>query len=446
MIELPSYVKTFMKDFRDSTYQIYLVGGAVRHLLLGDEVKNWDFATSAKPEEIIKLFPHSFYNNHFGTVGIPLEINGGTEVFEVTTFRKESGYSNVRHPDTVEWADNIKDDLGRRDFTINAIAFDGEKLTDPYGGQDDIKKRIIKAVGEPDIRFAEDALRLMRAVRQASQLGFEIEPKTHLSIQKNAHLIDNISGERVRDEFFKILLSKHPAEGILILKETHLLDHIIPEIVQCFKVDQISPERHHIYDVGTHLIESLRNCDSTDPITLFATLLHDIGKAKTYRKDEKTAIITFYNHEVVGAHIASEIADRFKLSKKDKEKLLLLIRHHQFTVSEEQSDKAIRRFIRQVGLEYIDDMLALRTADRLGSGAKETSWRTELFKKRILEVQDVPFAITDLKINGADVMKALGLKPGPKVGEILKTLFEEVDDGKLPNEREKLLSRIEQLK
>lgn len=446
MLQLPDTIKIFMKTFRDSNYEIYLVGGTVRGLLMKASVTDWDFTTNAKPEEIRKLFPHSFYNNTFGTVGIPTEMDGTQEVFEVTTYRKETGYSNARHPDQVTWSDSVTDDLARRDFTINAIAYDGQNMIDPYSGQIDIDKKIIRAVGDPDIRFAEDALRLMRAIRQAAQLGFEIEEKTLASIQKNAENITQISGERIRDEFFKLLMSPHPADGVYLLKSTGILRHILPEVEKNFDIDQKSPERHHIYDVGTHLVESLRHCPSIDVITRFATLIHDIGKAETFRKDPKTEIITFYNHEVVGEQMAAVIADRLKLSKEQKKKLVLLVRHHQFTVSEEQTDKAIRRFIRQIGVENIDDMLALRTGDRLGSGSKESSWRTELFKKRIVDVQNVPFTVHDLKITGHDVMEVLGIPPGPKIGDIMDRIFEEVDDEKLPNEREALLSRLTEIK
>jgi putative nucleotidyltransferase with HDIG domain len=435
-----------MKQFEAAGFKIYIVGGTVRGLLMKRTVQDWDFTTNAKPEEIMNLFPDSFYENTFGTVGIPEEIDGEKVVFEVTTFRKESGYSNTRHPDKVEWADNVEEDLARRDFTMNAIAFDGTEYVDPYEGKKDIEAKIIRAVGDPDVRFSEDALRLMRAIRQSSQLQFHIEGKTLESIKKNAQLIKHISWERIREEFFKMLESDFPAEGVYLLKDVGILEIILPEVTACFEIDQVSPERHHIYDVGTHSIESLRHCSSKDPITRFATLIHDIGKKETYRKDEKTGIITFYNHEVVGAQQAEQIAERFKLSNKQKEKLVNLVRLHQFTVSEEQSDKAIRRFIREVGVENIDEMLALRTGDRLGSGSSETSWRTELFKKRIEEVQVVPFSIKDLKINGNDVMKELGIKPGPEIGKFLETIFEEVDEGKLQNERELLIERLKNFK
>lgn len=446
MLQLPDFVTAFMNRFIAEEYKIYIVGGTVRGLLMQHEVKDWDFTTTAHPDDILRLFSNSFYNNIFGTVGIPIEYNGESFVFQVTTHRKESEYHNVRHPNIVEWAQTVEEDLARRDFTINAIAYDGKKIIDPYNGQKDIHMKIIRAVGDPEIRFNEDALRLLRAIRQASQLGFDIESKTFASIKKNAKQITQISWERIREEFFKLLISHNAVDGIFLLRNSKLLPYILPEVEDCFGVDQVSPERHHIYDVGTHLVESLRHCSSNDAITRFATLIHDIGKKETYHKDKETGMITFYNHEVIGAKKASEIADRFKLSKDEKNKLVTLVCHHQFTVSESQSDKAIRRFIRQIGEENIGDMLALRTGDRLGSGAKETSWRTELFKKRLIEVQQIPFSVHDLKIRGYDVMEKLKIKPGPHVGKILNILFQEVDDGKLINERKALFERLKSLK
>ena len=439
-----------MKIFQDAGFRIYVVGGTVRGLLMKHDVSDWDFTTSATPEEIIKLFPHSFYNNSFGTVGIPIKEDGAELVLEVTTHRKEGDYSNARHPDKVEWAEKVEDDLARRDFTINAIALRQAQgkldITDPYGGQEDIEKKVIRAVGDANIRFQEDALRLMRAIRQATQLGFTIESETMASLQTHAKLIVGISGERIQAELFKLITSNNAADGILLMKEAGLLQYVLPEVEHCFGVEQKSPERHHIYDVGTHLVESLRHCPSADVITRLATLIHDTGKKETQKIDPETKIITFYNHEVVGEQQAKEIATRLRLSKKDTQKLVILVRHHQFTVSEEQSDKALRRFIRQIGVENIDDMLALRTGDRLGSGAKETSWRTELFKKRLIEVQNVPFSVHDLKITGNDVMEYLNIKPGPQIGKIMNALFEMVDDGKVKNEKDALLEKLREIK
>ena len=442
MLPLPQSITDFLNIFKKNKYQVYVVGGAIRELLLGHTIDNWDFATNATPDEILKLFPEGFYNNKYGTVTI-LTAN---ILFEITPFRKESDYADFRHPEKIEWARTIVEDLARRDFTINAIAYDGEKIIDPYHGQEHLNKKLITAVGDPDKRFKEDALRLMRAVRFASELGFLIEDKTRQSIQKNATLITKISWERIRDELFKILTSPNPSEGILFLRNTGLLTFILPELDVCFIIPQKSPKRHHIYDVGTHLIMSLKHCPAKDIITRLATLLHDIGKAKTFRRDEKTELITFYNHEVVGTTLVTKISDRLKLSKIQKHKLIMLVKYHQFSVTELQTDKAIRRFIRNVGKDYLMDMLDLRYADRVGSGAKPTSWRFELFKKRLIEVQKEPFMITDLKINGNDVMEILGIKPGKKVGEILKSIFNDVEEGRVKNERDDLLKKIEDFK
>ena len=442
MLQLPNYITEILNTFKKKKYQIFVVGGAVRDLLLENNVENWDFTTDATPEEILKIYPDGFYNNKFGTVGISKEIEGRSLLFELTTFRKESDYKDARHPQHISWVKTVEEDLARRDFTINAIAYDGQKIIDPYDGQKHLKEKLIVAVGDPNKRFTEDALRLMRAIRFSSELGFLIEDQTRLSIQKNASLITKISWERIRDELFKILTSDHPSEGILFMRSTGLLTFILPELDICFIIPQKSPERHHIYDVGTHLVMSLKNCPSKDTITRLAALLHDVGKTKTFYKDEKNGLITFYNHEVVGTKMAEEIANRLRLSNDQKKKFITLVKYHQFTVTETQTDKAVRRFIREVGKEFIQDMLDVRTADRTGSGATPTSWRLELFKKRLIEVQKKPFSVTDLKISGNDVMKTLNIKPGPKVGEVLKKLFDKVVDGKLKNEKDVLIKEI----
>ena len=446
MLPLPDDVKKFMSVFERNDFQIYVVGGAVRDLLLGKKAEslddNWDFTTNATPEEILKLFPKGYYNNTYGTVGVAQKESGEKRIFEVTTFRKEAEYEDHRHPKKITWAKTVNEDLARRDLTINAMAYDGKSLIDLFDGQKHLKEKIISTVGNPDKRFAEDALRLIRTIRFASQLGFMIDEKTKNSIQKNSSLISKVSWERIRDEFIKILASDYPSEGIIFLHTTGLLVHILPELDICFVIPQKSPKRHHVFDVGTHAIMSLKHCPSKDPITRFATLIHDIGKVKTFRKDEKTRLITFYNHEVVGTKLTEKIADRFKLTNKQREKLVQLVKYHQFTVSEVITDKAVRRFIRDIGKEYLQDMLDLRVGDRIGSGAKPTSWRLELFKKRLIEVQKEPFKITDLKINGNDVMKVLKIKPGPQVGKILKSLFDLVVNSKLKNDRKTLLDKL----
>jgi putative nucleotidyltransferase with HDIG domain len=444
-IILPEFVKGFMKAFIEKNFQIYVVGGAVRDLLLGKKIKNWDFTTNATPEQILELFPNSIYNNDYGTVLTPIKINKINWVFETTPYRKESKYIDNRHPEKIEWTDRIEDDLARRDFTINAMATDGKDIVDLYNGKEDLENKIIKSVGDPDKRFLEDGLRLMRAVRIATQLQFSIDGKTKESILKNSQLLENISKERVRDELFKILESDFPAEGIFLLRDSGLLKYVLPEVFLGFSIPQVSPKRHHIYDVGTHMVMSLKYCRSKNVIVRLAALLHDIGKVPTFHKDEDTQLITFYNHEIEGGKMSLKIANDLRLSNEQKDKLFKLVRFHQFTVTEVQTDKAVRRFINNVGKENLDDILLLREADRIGSGAKITSWRTELFKKRLDEVQKQPFKISDLKIDGNEVMKILDIKPGRIVGEILNKIFDSVVDKKIKNTRKELLSFLKKL-
>jgi len=440
--KLPPEVWEIFRKFKKEGLEIYLVGGAVRDLLLGKEIYDLDFATIAHPEEIQKILPDSFYDNVFGTVALTMGEPKNKEKYEITTFRSERGYSDKRRPDKVFWGNSLEEDLKRRDFTVNAMAVSPQlELVDPFLGQEDLKKRIIRAVGNPDKRFSEDALRMMRAVRLAVQLGFTIEPKTFATIQKNEALLKYISGERIRDELFKILASDYPNEGITLLLTSGLLRYILPELIAGYDVAQA---KHHIYDVWTHSLLSLKNVPSQDPLVRLATLIHDIGKPATAKGEGEAR--TFYNHEVVGAKLAKKIAERLRLSKRDGERLTTLVRRHQFSVDERQTDSAIRRFLRHVGKENLEDMLALRTGDRLGGGARETSWRLEKFKERLIEVQKQPFSVTDLKINGNDVMETLNLKPSPEVGQILNQIFKEVVEKKIENERKTLLNRLKETK
>ncbi|MBI4028767.1 MAG: HD domain-containing protein [Candidatus Blackburnbacteria bacterium] len=443
-INFPPFVKKILHTFERSGFQIYIVGGVVRDIILNRKTNDWDFTTDATPEKILELFPEGFYNNQFGTVGILPE--GEEKPYEITTYRTEHGYSDKRRPDSVAWGKDLEEDLSRRDFTINAMALSADKtIVDPFGGQEDIKKKLIRAVGNPVDRFSEDALRMMRAIRIAAELGFTIEDNTFQAIKMHSESIKHISWERIRDELFKILKSDFPDQGIMMLHAAGLLDYILPELVAGIGVEQKSPERHHIFDVYTHCLNALKNCPSKDTLVRLATLLHDVGKVQT-RKVTKSGVVTFYNHEIIGSRQVKEIADRLRLSKKQKDKLWILVRWHQFSVDDKQTDSALRRFIKNVGVENLQDMLDLRVGDRLGGGVQETSWRLEKFKKRLEEVQHQPFSVKDLKVNGRDVMEILKIPSGPKVGQILQKLFEEVEEDQTKNEREYLLERTKQLK
>jgi putative nucleotidyltransferase with HDIG domain len=447
---LQKFVYPVYQKIKESGYEIYLVGGCMRDILMKRPITDWDLTTKATPEEIQKLFPESFYENEFGTVGIPIE-NG---MIEITTYRKDLEYKDFRHPTSVEWGKNLTEDLERRDFTINAIAAEIIKIEptiefniiDPFNGQEDILKKEIKAVGDPEKRFTEDALRLMRAIRFATQLNFSIEANTWNALLKNAYLLEHISKERIRDELFKILSSDRYYEGIQLLDEAGMLGIIFPQLMKGKGISQERPGRHHKTDVFTHNMLSLKETPSIDPLVRLATLLHDVGKPYVQSFDEEGLVI-FYNHEVAGAKIASEIADSLRLSKKQKEKMYTLIRWHMFPVSENLSDSAIRRFIRRVGVENVKDMIDLRIGDRLGGGTQTAeSWRLKKFKERLEEQLNPPFSLNDMVVDGSDVMKELNIKPGPKVGRILNKLFEEVDEDLEKNDREYLLKRIQKIK
>jgi tRNA nucleotidyltransferase (CCA-adding enzyme) len=464
---IPEEIRKIIKKFSEKGYELYLVGGSVRNILLEKSVKDWDFTTNATPEQIQELFPNSFYDNKFGTVGIPAKNIDNSEhnhVVEVTTFRTERGYTDKRHPEIVEWGKTIDEDLARRDFTMNAIALkinhskqpsplEGEgkgegdyEIVDSYGGRKDIEQKVIRAVGDPEKRFKEDALRLMRAIRFSTQLGFSIEPRTLAAISEDAPLLAHISQERIRDELIKILASDYPYEGIMLLKNTGLLDHILPELSEGIGVSQERPGRHHKDDVFTHNLLSLKHTPSTDPIVRFAALIHDVAKPRVAANDPEGYVI-FHNHEIEGAKMAYEISVRLRLSKKDRQKVVTLVRWHMFTVDEHTTDASVRRFIRRIGVDNIRDMIDLRIGDRLGSGtATAESWRLKLFKKRIEEqLAPAPFSINDLAIDGNDIMKELDIKPSRKVGEILQKIFEEVDEDLSKNNKEFLLTRVKEL-
>lgn len=443
-LDLPDFVLDIIDKFEKKDFEIYVVGGAVRDLLQKREVDDWDFTTNATPKQIIKLLPKSFYDNKFGTVGLSLDASPNP--LEITTFRTEHGYSDARRPDKVKWGKTLEDDVKRRDFTVNAMALKRKKknlyeLVDHFEGQKDLDNKLIRTVGDADKRFSEDALRMMRAIRIAAEMGFIIEKDTLKAIKKNSALINKITKERIAAELLKTLASPNAYQGTVMLRESKLLEQIIPEFEKTFGVEQKSPGRHHIHDVGTHSMLSLKNCKSTDPIVRLATLIHDIGKPQTYKKLD-SGVITFYNHEVISARIAKKLAHRLRFSNKQQDKLWKLVRWHQFSVDEKQTDKALRRFIKRVGVENVTDMLDLRVGDRLGGGARETSWRLEEYKKRLIEVQKQPFTIHDLKVTGHDVMKTLKIKPGPEIGEILNSLFEKVVDKKIPNEKKALLNQL----
>ncbi|MCS7200880.1 MAG: CCA tRNA nucleotidyltransferase, partial [Patescibacteria group bacterium] len=357
---LPSPVLSTLKKISAKGFQAYLVGGCVRDLILQKKPKDWDISTNAKPEEILGIFRgNAFYENRFGTVGIKTNSEDESlKVIEVTTFRIEGKYSDFRRPDEVIFTNDIKEDLKRRDFTINSLAIDDEgNVIDIFGGLEDISKRKIRAVGNPQERFREDALRMLRAIRFSCELNFEIEEKTFKAIQKLSDLIQYISNERIRDELIKILMSTRAIEGIELLRKSNLLKEILPELDRTYNVSQ---NKHHKYDVYTHSLKSLAYAvEHNFPLYLrLAVLFHDIGKPLTKQGDGPDS--TFYMHEIVGTKITKRILERLRFPKDIVKKVTHLIQHHMFYLEiDKVTLSAVRRFIRRVGEENLDDLFKL---------------------------------------------------------------------------------------
>ncbi len=446
-MQIPNYIKEVADKLNQSNFELYIVGGCVRDLLMGKTPTDWDLTTNARPEQILKIFPDSKYENNFGTVLLKEKEDDKTKaVYEITTYRSEQGYNDRRHPDKVVFEDNIEEDLKRRDFTINAMAikvdknFNGKsiEIVDLFGGQKDIGKKIIRAVGEPIDRFKEDALRMIRAIRFGAQLNFKIEPKTERAIVKMASSIRFIANERIRDELIKILSSDNAYWGMKLLHKTKLLRYIIPELEDAFGVAQ---SRHHIYTVFDHCFYALKYCPSKEWQVRLASLLHDIGKPKT-RKIIK-GIATFYNHEYVGAKMTFRIMKRLKFSKADTDRVVNLVRNHMFYYNVgEVSEASVRRLIKKTGKENLKDLIDVRIADRLGSGLKKAvPYKLRHLQYMMEKVQNDPVSVKMLKVNGEDLMKTLKIKPGPKIGAILDVLLAEVIEDPTLNDKEKLLAR-----
>jgi tRNA nucleotidyltransferase (CCA-adding enzyme) len=447
-LSIPKEVGEVSQKLVEAGYENYLVGGCVRDLILGRTPKDWDITTIATPEQIVALFPHTFYENTFGTVGV---VNDDTEneklkLVEVTPYRLESGYSDSRHPDKVEWGTKVEEDLARRDFTINALAYNlqTEELIDLYKGEEDLKNKLIRTVGKPDERFQEDALRMFRALRFASELGFAIEHETQVAIQNNAELMEKISKERIRDEFIKIVMSDNPAIALDMAARLGLLKYISPEFEKGIGVEQ---NQAHAYTVWEHLLRSLNHAAAKNyPLHVrIAALFHDIAKPHT--KDFKNGQATFYGHEVVGARITKKILEDLKFPKELMDKIWKLVRWHMFFSDTEQiSPSAVRRLVRNVTPELVWDLMDTRVADRIGTGRpKETPYRLRKYHSMIEEVMRDPISVKQLKVKGEDVMRVTNTTGGPHVGSILEILLMEVlRDPKL-NEKEVLEQRIVEL-
>jgi len=431
---IPNEIVNTVKTLEDAGYQAYLVGGCVRDLLLGRKPKDWDITTNAKPEQIQAIFPKTVYENTFGTVAVVNEetLDPTYKIIEITPYRTESTYTDRRHPDEVKFSDKVEDDLKRRDFTINAIAINLSNgaikdIIDLYGGILDIKAKVIKTVGDAKDRFNEDALRMMRAIRLAVELGFTCNSDTFMAIQSQNSLMKDVSVERIRDEFAKIILSDNPKNGIEMLREAKLLKYIVPELEAGIGVGQ---PQAHMYDVWEHLLRTLQHSADKgyDLEMRLSALFHDIGKPKTKNFSRETNQPTFYGHEVVGSRETRKILERMKFSRATIEKVTKLVRWHMFFADPEQISLAgVRRMVANVGADNIWNLMNLRMCDRIGTGRPvEDPYRLRKYKAMIEEAVRAPISVKMLKVDGAKIMEITKIGPGPKVGMILNALMEDV--------------------
>lgn len=450
-LQIPVEVQDIAVALEKAGFEAYVVGGCVRDMLLGKEPSDWDITTNALPEQIQEVFPDSLYENNFGTVAVKTRSEvEELKIVEITTYRVEGTYTDYRRPDEVHFAQTIEEDLSRRDFTVNAIALHAHKasrgevdIIDPFGGEVDLQKKILRAVGDPGSRFEEDALRMMRGVRLACQLDFELEPDTYEALRNKAALLQNISQERIRDEFEKLIMTPRAGWGIELLRDSGLLQYVFPELLEMVGVDQ---NLHHIYTVWEHSKRALEYAASKNYSleVRLAALLHDIGKPRTKGGEGKHA--TFYNHDMVGAKMVRAALTRLKFPKHVIQDVTHLVRYHMFYYNVgEISDAGVRRFISRVGVEYIDDLIKVREADRIGSGVpKAVPYKIRHLLFMIDKVRKDPISPKMLKVNGQDLME-LGMKPGPRMGWILNVLLEEVVDDPQANVQEELLKRAQEL-
>ena len=438
----PAPLRAALGRLREGGHQAYLVGGTVRDALLergAHEV--FDVATDLVPGEVGARFERvEPVGIAHGTV---LVLTGGTRI-ECTTFRREGGYPDARHPEHVEFTRDLRADLARRDLTVNAMAFDPESgaLVDPHGGLADLGRRILRAVGDPVERFREDALRPVRAARFAATLEMELDPATRAALGRTPDRATLVAVERVREEFVRLMTARHPSVGFELLRVAGLLELWMPELVLGYGVPQ---NRYHAYDVYEHGLHTCDAAPADKPEVRWAALLHDIGKPAT--RVERAGEGTFYNHQFVGAEMADRLLERLRFPLESRARIVHLVREHMFDYRRGWSDAALRRWLRRVGEDAVADLFDLRIADTLGNGLRQGFPVTlEEMRARIMRLlaDSRVLRVKDLAVDGNDVMRMLGIGPGPKVREALEALLEEVLDRPGRNTRDHLLARLEQ--
>ncbi|HEV7449555.1 MAG TPA: CCA tRNA nucleotidyltransferase [Candidatus Paceibacterota bacterium] len=447
---IPTEVRRVTDELERAGYEAYIVGGCVRDLLIGRKPKDWDVTTNATPEDIQKLFEETYYTNEFGTVGL---VNAAVsdeslKIVEVTPYRLEGRYSDARRPDEVIFSQHIEDDLKRRDFTINALAYSPSKgqLIDLFEGIKDLDARVLRAVGDPNERFEEDAQRPLRAVRLAAEMGLAIEAKTEEAMAKWAGQLGKISKERIQIEFVRILNTDKPKDALELAQKLGLLRFIAPELEEGIGIDQ---NQAHKYDVFEHNLRALQHAaDKSWPFSVrIAALYHDVGKPRTRRRDEAKGDWTFHGHDVVGARMTKKALEGLKFPRETIEQTVNLVRWHMFFSDPDKITlSAVRRIIRNVGPEHIEELINLRICDRIGTGRpKEQPFRLRKYQAMIDEALRDPISVGMLKIDGKRLMDVTRETPGPKIGWTLHALLEEVLDDPAKNTEEYLENRAGEL-
>lgn len=443
-IHPPASVTALMARLWEAGHAAYVVGGSVRDTILGRPAEDWDLATDARPDRLLAVFPGAVYENRFGTVAV----REGGEEHEVTTFRTDHDYADFRRPHRVEFGEDVELDLARRDFTVNAIAWGAPApaagatpeaaLVDPFDGVGDVRDRRLRAVGEPAARFREDALRMVRAVRLAAVLEFEIDPATFAAIRANAELAGHVSAERVAAELQKLLFATRPSIGLRLMADAGLLEVLLPEIAAQRGIAQNKIPGEDLFD---HTLRTLDALPADRPVVRLAALLHDVGKPSTIDDGP------FRGHEVVGADIAQRLLERLRFPKVATERVVHLVRNHMFTYEPEWGDAGIRRFIQRARTDSIDDLFALREADNLGSGLPPDS--NDLAELRARVAVELASAVvldrSRLAVHGDDLMAELGLPAGPHLGGILDDLLDRVIADPKLNDRATLLLLAESM-
>jgi tRNA nucleotidyltransferase (CCA-adding enzyme) len=433
---VPPAVHALVDRLVDAGHAAFVVGGSLRDALLGREPADWDLATDARPDRLVALFPGAAYENRFGTVAVRRD----GEVFEVTTFRAEHEYADFRRPHRVEFGDDVEADLARRDFTVNAMAWgrspaDGHAenaLVDPFGGRADLAARTLRAVGDPDARLREDALRMVRAIRLAATLEFDVEPATLAAIAENAQLVAHLSGERIGAELEKLLTAPRPSVGLALAAQTGLLAVISPELDAQRGIPQNKLPGE---DLWAHTLRTVDAAPAERPVVRLAALVHDIGKPATLADGR------FPHHESVGADMADALLRRLRYPRAAADEVVHLVRHHMFGADPDATDAAVRRFIKRIGAQHIDALFELRRADAIGSGGDPDHPATLAFRARVdRELAAAhPLDRSALAIDGSDLITELGLAPGPRLGRVIEELLERVIADPALNERGSLL-------